>query len=274
MTLVDWEYQRDNYLIGDSVTGIVPAGTSVKEKIESLCSQTMISVWWDDEAQKIKLKAVGPTVTPAAQLNKAEHILDTGEKPQRDPTKAVTEVWVYFGRRNHATDEEEPKNYSNLYITPDSAATTGHGKSKIKKIFASDIPAGGTSTVNKLIARLLSQFAQGEFTYTFQLDIKDSALTTGDLAEITTDLIQDQDGYAALNSYIIIERDQIRPTVFQYRGHRTGFSAGTPYRLIAPDSMSATTYASASAGERETYGFIADNSTEQFSNSDDAHLIL
>lgn len=273
INLTGWEAERDNYLVGDSVTGIVPAGTPIKDKIEKLCQQAMASVWWDDEDQEIKIKAVGPSITPSANLNKDQHILDKGEQPKRDPSKAITEVWVYYGRKNHAKDEEKPSNYSALYVTPDADATAGHGKRKIHTIFAEDIPASGTSTVNKISARLLSQFAQGENTYKFQLDVKDSGVKTGQLVDITTDTIQGVDGLPTTNSFLVLERDRIGPTVYQYTAQSTGFTTGAPYRLIAPNSL-ASDYTAASAAQRAKYAFVADTVSEEFSNGDPAHLIL
>lgn len=270
----DWNYQRDTYLIGDTVTGVIPAGTPIKDEIESLCLQAWTSVWWDDEAQEVKLKAIGPNITAVASLNKNEHILDTAENLQRNPSKAVTEVWVYFGRINHAADETEPKNYSNLYVTPDADATTGHGKAKVKKIFAKNVPASGTSTVNKLSQRILAQNKQGEITYTFQLDIKDSDVLTGDEVRVTTDRLQGTDGAPVESSFMVIERDYVKPTVLQMKAVKTGFLAGSNYRLIAPNSMSGVTYATASAAQRGSYAFVADTSTEEFSNGDPAHNIL
>lgn len=274
INLTEWEAERDNYLVGDSVTGIVPAGTPIKDKIEKLCQQAMASVWWDDEDQEIKIKAVGPTVSPSAQLNKDRHILDVGERVQRDPTKAINTIVVYYGRKNHAIDETEPSNYSNVYVTPDAEALAGHGKPKIKTIFASDIPSAGTSTVNKLSLRLLSQYAQGETTYTFQLDVKDSGLKTGSLAEVTTNVIQGADGIALVNSFLITERDKIKPTVYQYRAHKTGFTIGSAYRIIAPDDLAGTDYSTATTEQRETYLFICDDVTDEFSNGDPGHQIL
>lgn len=270
----DWDYQRDTYLIGDSVTGVIDPGTPIKDEIESLCEQCWIACWWDDEAQQVKLKAVGPTIAAAATLNKDEHILAVGENVQRNPTKAVTEVWVYFGRINHAEGESDPSNYSDLYVTPDADATTGHGKAKIKKIFAKNIPASGTSTVNKLSTRILAQNKQGEVLYTFQLDVKDSDLITGDEVMVKTDRIQGVDGIPTENSFLVIERDMIKPTVLQYKAVKTGFLSGNNYRLIAPNTMSAVTYATATTGQRANYGFIADTTTVEFSNGDTAHAIL
>ena len=272
--LAAWEAERDNYLVGDLVTGVIPAGTPIKEKIESLCEQVMASVWWDDEDQEIKIKAVGPTVSPSAQLNKTQHILSVGESVQRDPSKAITEVWVYYGRKNHADDDDEPANYSDLYITPDADASAGHGKPKIKKIFATDIPASGTSTVNKLSQRMLAMYSRGENIYTFRLDVKDAGVKTGQLVDAETDLIQGADGVPVANSYLVIERDQISAGAYQYKAQTSGFLTGSPYRLIAPDSLAATDYAAASAAQRAKYAFVADTSTSEFSNGDPAHLIL
>lgn len=121
---------------------------------------------------------------------------------------------------------------------------------------------------------MLSQYSQGENLYTFRVDVKDSGLKTGQLVDITTDLIQGADGVPTTNSFLVVERDQVAPTVFQYKAQATGFLTGAPYRLIAPNSLSATDYTAASAAQRAKYAFIADTGTEQFSNSDPAHLIL
>ena len=269
-----WNTERDNYLIGDTVTGVLNAGEPIKDKINSLCEQTMVSCWWDDEDQLIKIKAIGPTITPSLQLNTTEHILDKGESINRDPSKAVTTLAVYFGRRDHTGQENAAKNYAELYVTPDAESTAGFGKDKIETIYAPDIPLAGTSTVNKMISRLFSQRRTGKTEYKFRLDAKDATASVGDLVQVTTGLIQDANGEATTESYLIIERDQISAATFQYTSVATGFLTTGPYRVIAPNTLSATTYATATSGERETYGFIADNTTTQFSNSDTAHAIL
>lgn len=268
----DWNSQRDDYLVGDLVTGVVTDPQDVKKIVEDLCKQAWISIWWDDVAQEIKLRAIGPTITPNATLNKNEQILDTGERQRRDPTKAISEVWIYYGRIDHSDDETEPKNYTNLYVKADADATTGHLKPKIKKIFANYIPSSGGSSVSKLASRILAQNAQGTYEYRFQMDVKDADTKTGEAVTVTSDLIQGSDGIEVPTNFMVIERDQIADTKYQYTAIRTGFSTGSNYGLIAPNSM--LDYLSETTENKTTYAFVADTSTEEMSNGDDPTLII
>ena len=150
----------------------------------------------------------------------------------------------------------------------------GNG-TKIKTIYADYIPGSGLSSATRIAARTLSQYAQGLFTYTFQVDAKDSLLKVGQRANIDTDKIQDSEGFNELSSFIIIERDRQRePSRYQYKAIKTGFLIEAGYRKIAPDSMSAVTYATATDEQRAEYAFIADDTTNEMSNGDPPTLIL
>lgn len=274
INLPDWQSVRDDYLPGQLATGVVPPTEDTKDIIDKLCQQGYVSVWWCEEDQQIKLESIGPVVTPTQTLNKTNHILNVGEKPEHDPTKAYSAVLVFYGIRNPQEDSDDPKNYQYSYFLPDAEAVAGMG-TKIKTIFADYIPASGLSSATRIASRFLSQHKYGLTTYTFQVDAKDSGLAVGDRANILTDTMQDADGYDALSSFMVIERDrQPEPTRYQYKAIRTGFLVEAGYRKIAPDSMAGTTYATATAQERAEYAFIADTSTLQFSNGDDAHQIL
>ena len=270
----DWNAVRDDYLPGQIMTGVVTPTEDTKDVIDKLCEQGYVSVWWSEEDQEIKLEAIGPVISPTTTLNKISHILGEGEKPERDPTKAISAVLVFYGIRNPEEDHEDPKNYQYSYFKPDAEAVAGNG-TKIKTIYADYIPGSGLSSATRIAARTLSQYAQGLFTYTFQVDAKDSLLKVGQRANIDTDKIQDSEGFNELSSFIIIERDRQRePSRYQYKAIKTGFLIEAGYRKIAPDSMSAVTYATATDEQRAEYAFIADDTTNEMSNGDPPTLIL
>ena len=268
----DWNTQRDDFLVGELVTGVISEPSNVKEIIESLCEQAYCSVWWDDVAQEIKLKAIGPTPTPNVTLNKTEHILEDGEKQKRDPTKAITEVWIYYGRRDHSKGKADPSNYEYRHIAVDADATTGHGKPKVKKIYASFIPGSGASSASKLGSRILAQNKTGEHKYEMQLDVKDADTAVGDTATIETNLIQDTNGAPLPSDFMIVEKQPITPTKYKYTGIKTGWLVGAKYGLVAPNSMA--DYTSASQADRLKYAFVADTSSEEMSNGDVPSLII
>jgi hypothetical protein len=267
-----WNLERDNYLIGDLVTGVISDPTDVKSIVEDLCKQAWLSLWWDDTEQTIKLKAIGPNVTANTAINKNEHILESGEKQKRDPTKAISEVWIYYGRIDLSKDATEPKNYSSLYIDLDADATTGHLKPKIKKIFAKAIPASGGSSVSKLASRILSQNKIGLHEYAFELDIKDADVTTGEAVTVSTDLIQGVDGVEVPTNFMVVERDKIGDTKYQYKAIKTGFLEGANYGVVAPNGT--LDYLSETAENKAKYCFIASDVDSKMSNDDDPTLII
>lgn len=268
----DWDTQRDEFLPNADAIGVYTAGTPIKEEIEKLCEYYRLSVWWDDEDQQIKLVHIGPLASTTKRININEHILDVGEDVKRDPTKAVTETIVYYGRRDHSKDDDDPNNYSEWYVTPNATAETGHGKAKVKEIFAKNIPASGNSSASTLADRVNAQYEYGDIAYQFRLDIKDADLKVGDIVEAYTNKIQGTDGQPVPTSFIVVERDLIKGTVYQYRALRTGFALGSNYRRIAPDSLAAVTYSTATDEQKATYLFISDV-LGKFSNNDDGHWI-
>ena len=271
----EWNAERDDYLPNQLVTGVVVPQEDTKDIIEKLCTQGYIAIWWSEEEQRIKLRAIGPTVASVVSLNKNTHILNVGEKPNRDPKKAISAVLIFYGIRDPEEDHEDPKNYEYSYLKTDAEALAGLG-TKIKTVYADYIPSSGSSSVSRLASRLLSQYKKGELSYIFQLDAKDvDTISPGERALISTDLIQDATGENEGTDFFVIERDRQRdPSRYQYKAIATGFLAVAGYRKIAPDSMSAVTYATATTDQKADYGFIADSTTVEMSNGDPPTLIL
>lgn len=268
----DWNTQRDSFLTGANCIGVYDGGTPIKKEIQSLCEQFRVSIWWDDEAQEIKLVHVGPLTSVTKRVNVDSEILGQGETVKRDPNKVITETIVYYNRRNHAIDEDDKKNYANWYIASNTEAETGSGKAVTKEVYAKNMPGSGSSSANDLVTKTNAQFEFGLIEYDFRLDIRDADLMLGQIVEAYTDKIQGTDGLPVPTSFMVIERDQIKPTVYQYKAVRTGFALGSKYRRIAPASMDGDAYTTATTEEQAKYLFIADID-EQFSNDDPGHWI-
>ena len=271
----EWNAQRDDYLPTQYVTGVILPQEDTKDIIEKLCMQGYIALWWSEDEQLLKLKAIGPTVASVKSLNQQNHILNIGEKPERNSKDAISAVLIHYGIINPEEDHDDPTNYQSHYYQDDAAALAGLGL-KIKTVFADFIPNSGTGSVSRLASRLLSQFKKGELKYTFILDAKDvESLPVGDRAQISTDKIQDSNGDNEINDFFVIERErQSDPSRYKYLAIATGFLIEAGYRKIAPDSMSSVTYATATTQQRIEYGFIADTSTVEMSNGDPPTLIL
>lgn len=271
INLTEWNYQRDNYLSLQTIYGITKEPTPVKDIISDICKQFNIAIWWDDEAQLIRLKALGPTLGTPTKITRDQHILNTGHSVTRDQSKAVSQVWVYFNKRDHSKGDDA-ENYASLYVYQDPSieGAAGLGQPMIEKIMASQLPSTGLATASKIASRISSQRKAGSLECKFRLDIRDASLSVGDGVEITTDLIQGIDGENVPTNFMVTERDR-KATWVEYTAIATGIEVGNRYGAICANSM--TDYTSATTAQRNQYAFIASDAG-LMSNSDSANLIL
>lgn len=269
INLSAWYAHRDLYLALDTVTGVVKEPTPVKDVITSLCKQFNIAIWWDDEAQLINIKALGPSLSAVATIDKKSHILNVGHSVSRDQTKAVSQVWVYYGKIDHSKGDEGT-NFLDTYVYNDSEVETGLGKPSIQKVYCSHVPDSGTATASKIASRIAGQKKKGDIEFKFRLDAQDAVYNVGDGVTLSTDLNQGDDGLPSLISVMITERMR-RDTWVEYSAIATGVEIGVRYATIAANSQ--PDYTSATATQKSKYGFIASNANVM-SNGDDPYLIL
>lgn len=267
----EWNYQRDTYLSLETARGIIKQPTPVKEIVSQICKQFNIAIWWDDETQLIKLKALGPTLGSPTKINQDQHILNSGHSVTRDQSKAVSQVWVYFNKIDHSKGDDS-ENYAALYVYQDASieGATGLGQPMIEKIHASQIPSSGLATASKIASRISAQKKAGTLECKFRLDVRDASLAVGDGVEITTDLLQGEDGDPVPTNFMVTERDR-KPSWVEYTAIATGIEVGNRYGVVAANSM--VNYTSATTEQRNKYAFICSDAGVM-SNGDSGNLIL
>lgn len=269
INLTEWENERDTYLASDNVYKVITEPTAVKSVVRGICQDSHVSFWWEPSQQLIKVRAVGPDLGATAEINTSAHILKENHSIERDLSKAVTQVWVFYDKINQAESDEE-KNFRKLNIVIDNAKETAYGFSKIEKVYASFVPAAGSSTATKIGQRKLSSFSIGEIIYKFRLDAKDSQLLVGQNVTITSVADEDSDGNPTARTCMVIERDQVDAGTYEYKAQSLGIDPGANYSIIAVDG----TFDYLSGGSATPYAFIADTATQLMSNGDPAYLIL
>lgn len=268
----EWNSERDTFLSSENVELWVLEPTELDKVIDKIGKQTYTNVWWDDAAQQIKLKAIGPSLTGSEAWNDDENILDDKVRIKRDQRQIITQVWIYYGKRDKA-GSDDANNYEHLYIKVDSdaEAPTGLGQPKIKKIFADFIPANGSATASKIASRIISQNSN-PIEFLLYVDAKDSGLDVGEPVDITTDLHQGTDGLPAPIKLRVIEKAQAANNKYRYKLAYSGIEVGSRYAVIAPNSV--LDYDSATEEQKDKYGFIADTNEQLGAANDDPYLIL
>ncbi len=271
INLTEWHAVRDTYFALDTVYGTVTEPTPVKDIVTGICKQFNIAIFWDDEAQLIKIKALGPSLSAPTLIDYKQHILNAGHTISRDQTKAISQVWVYYGKIN-GSKGDEAANFADIYVYQDAGieGSTGLGKPAIEKVFCSFVPDSGTATASKIASRISGQKKKGNIEFKFRVDVQDATYTLGDGVTISSDLYQGADGLPALTACMITERIR-RDSYVEYTAIATGVEIGARYATIAANSQA--DYTSATSDQKSKYGFIASNSNVM-SNGDDSYQIL
>lgn len=249
----EWDSVRDTYTTGDEMNGALTTPKSIKDFTKKVCEQFGLNIWFDDENQKLKIQAIGWTINTIKQINWQQHIINKGHRFNKDIQKAVTQTWYYYNKID-PTKGDDSENYGNLYIYFDGAleGNSGHRTAIIKKVYADFVGATGLGIALKIASRIMARYREGYQEMTFQLDAKDSDLNVGDVAEITTKIVQDANGVPLPKNFEIVEKDQITDNIWSYRAVFGGATKSA--RLIAPNTMG--NYSGESEENRNKYAFI------------------
>lgn len=163
--IVDWQTETAAFL-GRVYTGIIAEPTGVRTLINELIEQAALVIWWDDEAQQIKLQVLRAISTEAASYDR-DNVIEASLKSREEPSKRLSQAWVYYGQRNPLVPVDEEANYRSVLLTLDLEAESDYGSPAIKKIYSRWIAAFGSSAAGRLGDILISRFRDPPRTFRF-----------------------------------------------------------------------------------------------------------
>jgi hypothetical protein len=176
-----------------------------------------------------------------------------------DPSKRLSQVWVYYDIIDPTRDLEEPRNYRTLYVyaDTDAEAAAQYNETKVKTFFSRWFTSAGDAL--RLGARTLMRFRDNPRKIQFTLTAADD-YQPGEVVELTTSAIQDETGADdPMRVEITAAEDLVAGHTRQYEGEEYAFEGR--YFIFAPDTASAT-YDVATEEERLLYGYISDSAGE------------
>lgn len=274
ITDADWDTERDTYLSGENVEVWVTEPTPVNELIDELAKETYCNIFYNEQSNKIEIKAIGPTLTSSVSWNDDANILDTSIKIKRPQKEIYSQCWVYFNSLDKVNGGSKPADFGDIYILVDATIEASLGTDRIKRIYSNYIPANGIATASKVASRFIGQHSN-PLDITFEVDTKDQLdVEVGDAVNLTTTAIQDVNGAASSIKIRVIEKKLKAFNRWQYRAVYSGVAIDVPrvvYGVIAPNTV--VDYTSETFENTDYYAFIANN-TPEMSNGDDAYIIL
>lgn len=195
ITLTDWQAENDNWLSSTKFSAIITKATGVAGLIGEIC-QHGIMVWWDEVAQKIRLRANRPLSIgedPVA-LNDASNFLRGSIAVDRGDDQRITSVIFCHGMIDPTGSATDEANFARALIA--TVPEDLYGQSNIVTICSRWFGAtGDDASAASIAVRLRNRYQATPKVLTATLDMKDRAsLSLGAIISATTYLLQDDAG--------------------------------------------------------------------------------
>lgn len=267
-----WDTEKDLWLNGASVTGILMKPESITQVIEELSESFMFDIWWDLVNQEVMIKALSPEPSGVTinTLTDDYDIIRDSVTVQRDPNSRISTCRVFYNKIDYS-EKNEPEQFSGIYITTDSSteAATKYGTAAIKDVYSRWIAEKAQAAL--VSGRYVARFSETPIIVSFAIDNKDDAqLSMAQRVELNTKYIQGITGENNPTKFQvteIVEKD--KGATKMCKGIISTFTGR--YGFVAPDAT--PDYSSASETEKNSYGFVCYD-TEVFLDGEAAYKII
>lgn len=210
-----WNAEDDEF-IGRLYTGHVTEPTGVGKLLNELSEQCGFYIWSDVTVPVIRFRAIRTPGTTGEDVTD-DNMVGRAPTPKEQPDKRVSQVWVFFGRRNPTLELDEGDSFRSVAITVDGAAggNDEYGQPAIKKVFARWIDPFNKPAALDVGDRILQRFRDPPRAFEFAKEYFDPNLKAGDLFNFTSRVIQGADGLPDTRRSIVLsfEREQGRTRV-------------------------------------------------------------
>lgn len=270
----DWNTEASRWLDDYDLKNIVSEPTALEDLLAEISIECGVDIWWDDEDEEIRLKAMVPVIGGTTHMLSDSQIIRGRGSIQTDIRQRLSQVYFYVGRRNYTEDRDKVGNFDNVVVRADadSEGEFEYNSKGIRKIYCQWLST--TTQAGQQASRLLNRYVNPPLKLRADVDIGELDHGTGDHFMLDSDLHQTASGakrsaeYQTLSTQYHLDKQQVTVEALQV----------TPsvrrYAFIGPTSLT-TDYDASSTGEQASYSFIASTTGETVgATGDEPYLII
>jgi hypothetical protein len=229
----------------------------VKDLIEEI-TQHSIFLWWDERAQKVKMKSMLSLDVDYGPFTDEKHIAADSVSVSRDSKNRASQVWLMYGHRNPVQDLDKFNYFDSIEVNADLAT---EGASQYG-IWSRWLARSQQTIAAEITQRLVAEYKDTKTHISMTMTPKDDDVWTGDLVSVQTFNVQDADGTNPIKNYRVLEaKENLSSGKVTYAYKIASIGTGTAISgrtgVIGPNSLN--DYASESDANKSTYAFIAYN---------------
>ena len=268
----NWDDEKELWLAGASVNGILMKPESINNVIEELSEQFMFDIWWNAVDQEVQIKALSPEASGVTinTLTDGYSILADTMRIKRDEKQRYTEIQVWYDKLDYS-EKDDTTNFRAARISADAsrAGADRYDGNSIKVILARWI--NSLSQASQLSGRYLSRFSDTPEIITFEVAPKDyDQFEMAGRVEVDSWQFQDFSGANDPRAF------QVTQIVEKEAGHSYQVTAFTSsfvgnYFFFAPAGT--PDYTSATDEQKASYGYFVD-AAEEYSDGEPGDKII
>lgn len=225
--------------------------TSVVELLSEI-SQLGLTLWWDEEAQLIRLRMNRPNEVPAFELSDRNSFIDITRKDEDKQRATRVVFWsVQIDPTKALSKDNFLRAYGDIFV--DAENPNFYGQSRTKTIYTRWLNQGNDAVAKIIAGRLLTRYKQAPVNFEVTVDAKDD-LSLMDVVNVLSYASTDVTGRPvnALCQVFYRGDDKAGSRV---KLKMQAFRFDARYAFIAPNSM--PVYTSATEDQKNRYAFIA-----------------
>ncbi len=213
LPVADWADEMA-WLAGLNLTATIPRSTGVTKLMGEL-GQHGVIWWWDDVAQKVKMRANRP-VQPGEtllELNDSDHIKEGSLIPFDLHKQRLTQVIFWHGQIDATGSATSGENFRRAY-TPanDGGSANKYNQDRVLEIYSRWLGDGNDAIAGAVAERLINRFQETPRQVELIIDAKDREnVGVADLAILTTRALQDEIGQSLATEMQITAVEEHQP---------------------------------------------------------------
>lgn len=189
----EWQSEAASFMTGN-LSGIIVKPMDGNKALVELDEAQPHTIYFDDRASKIRLKALQPPPVGATAYNMDSHFIEDSVSTKDDPSMRFNTVFVFYGQFDPTLKIDEFNNFEQTYARIDTESINKYGSNQVKNIFSRWIPTTSAARARRLAALIGRRSANTPRVIDFEFDPKDSDLWIGDTTAINHRDLVDRTG--------------------------------------------------------------------------------
>ncbi len=267
---LEFDQEFETHLSLYTLSGIISKPEKILDIVRELLEAAAALLWWDAFRGQIRFAALRPSTASKGVWTDKNHFTRPVQFRQ-DMAERVSRSDVYLDLRTATSDPKTLTSYRTRLIgTPQGEADHGSEQLAKEPLRTRWIARSQVDLAVRASNQITSQLRDGRKLAICEVSAKDANRQIGEIIDIKTQDLVDQDGNELQKRYVIEKREPIKPgETYRYTLEEVPF--GGRYAYLCPTGT--PDYASASDAQRDPGWFLSPADNEPISTLDPAYQL-